>query len=455
MRPAAAFGAALLAALSLSGARPAADQPVRTADELRQRLRGAGVLLVVLDAAGARHFSCYGHARRTTPEIDRIADEGVLFERAYTPAPFTLAAMGSVWTSLLPDEHHRGAAYDDRLPAGVPTLAELLSANGVPTSAIVANWMAGRGYGLDRGFDEYAYVGYRAQKLREPLRQWLARRDGRPPFLYLHYREPHAPYDPGPPFDTMFGAAPIDRAALDAWVRDVNAGTRAPAGDELRRLELLYDGNLALADREVGWVRRQLEAAGLWDSLLVIVTADHGEALFEHGRIGHGPGLYEETLRVPLVVRFPSRAGLGGREVSAVVDLLDLAPTIADAFGVLGRGASASFRGRSLLPVVLGAPGRGEVLARNDGATPAYALVDGTAKLVLDTARGKVEMYDLGSDPGERHDVAALQPQRAAAYRDRMQRLLAHLPPRWTGPPADRRLTPQDVEELKALGYLR
>jgi arylsulfatase len=445
-----------VAALSLSGSRPAADAPVRTADELRRRLRGAGVLLVVLDAAGARHFGCYGHARRTTPEIDRIAAEGVLFERAYTPAAFTLAAMGSVWTSLLPDEHHRGAAYDDRLPAGVPTLAELLSANGVRTAAVVGNWMAGRGYGLDRGFEQYAYVGYRAGKLRAPVEEWLARRDGRPSFLYLHYREPHSPYDPGPPFDSMFGtAAAIERAELDAWVQAVNAGARAPTGDELRRLELLYDGNLALVDHEVGWVRRRLEAAGAWDSLLVIVTADHGEALFEHGRIGHGAGLYEETLRVPLVVRFPSKVGLSGRRVRAMVDLLDLAPTIADAFGVLGRGASASYRGRSLIPVALGAPGRGAVLARNDGAMPSYALVDGGTKLVLDTGRGTLEMYDLDRDPEERRDLAALDPRRAAAGRDRMQRLIASLPPRWAGPPADRRLTPRDVEELKALGYLR
>jgi arylsulfatase A-like enzyme len=456
VRPWAALSASLLAALALIASRPAPHGPVRTVEDLRRRLPGAGVLLVVLDAAGARHFGCYGHARPTTPEIDRIAAEGVLFERAYTTAPFTLAAMGSLWTSLLPDHHHRGAAYDDRLPADVPTLAELLSAHGIHTAGYVANWWAGHSGGLDRGFQEFAYVGYRAEKLRAPFQSWLAGRDRRPSFLYLHYREPHAPYDPGPPFDTLFGpVARIDRRALDVWVEAVNAGTQKPTAEELRRLEQLYDGNLALVDREVGWLRRQLEAAGLWDSLVVIVTADHGEALFEHGRVGHGPQLFEETLRVPLVLRFPPAAGLPGRRVSTLVDLLDIAPTVADVFGLLGRGSSASYQGRSLLPVVLGAAGRGEVLARSDGATPRYALVSDDAKFVLDASRGTSEMYDLLADPAERHDLAAAQPARAAAYRQRLERLLAQLPPPWAGPAADRRLTPHDVEELKALGYLR
>jgi arylsulfatase A-like enzyme len=292
--------------------------------------------------------------------------------------------------------------------------------------------------------------------MRAPFQDWLARRDGWPSFLYLHYREPHAPYDAGQPFDTLFGAAaPIARADLDAWVAAVNAGTHGPTGDELRRLELLYDGNLALVDHEVGWVRRQLEATGLWDSLVVILTADHGEALGEHGSVGHGPSLYEETLRVPLILRFPPALALSGRRVPALVDLLDVAPTIADVFGLLGRGVSASFQGQSLLPVVLGAPGRREVLARSDGSTPAYALIDEDGKLVLDTSLGAVAMYDLRADPAESRDLAASQPARASAYRERLRRLLAHLPPRWSGPPADRRLTPSEVEELKALGYLR
>jgi arylsulfatase A-like enzyme len=137
------------------------------------------------------------------------------------------------------------------------------------------------------------------------------------------------------------------------------------------------------------------------------------------------------------------------------VDLLDIAPTVADVFGLLGRGSSASFRGRSLLPVVLGAPGRGEVLARSDASIPRYALVYEDAKFIFDASRQTGEIYDLLADPAERHDLAPAQPTRAAAYRQRLERLLAQLPPPWTGAPADRRLTPRDVEDLKALGYLR
>lgn len=450
MRPRAALWIVPLLALPLRGSR---EEPAAL-EELRRRLQGADVLLVVLDAAGARHFSCYGHPRRTTPEIDRIAAEGVLFERAYTPASFTLAAMASLWTSLLPDEHHRNAAHDDRLPAGVPTLAERLSAHGIRTTAFVANWMAGRSVGLDRGFDEFVYVGYQAAKLRSRVQGWLAQRDGRRTFLYLHYREPHAPYDPGPPFDTLFGrAAPWPRPQLAEWVASVNARAHAPTLDELGRLEQLYDGNLALADREVGWVRQRLESAGLWERMVVIVTADHGEALYEHGFVGHGPQLYEEALRVPLIVRFPG-ALLRGRRIATLVDLLDVAPTVADVFG-LRDSPPATFRGHSLLPVALGAPGRRELLARSHGSTPLYALLDGAAKFIFDSGSGAEQLYDLAADPGEKRDLIARDPRRATRYRQRMRERLAGLPARWTGPPADRRLTPQDVEELKALGYVR
>jgi len=436
-------------------AGPARSPAPVDAGPLRAALARANVVLVVFDAAGARHFGSYGHVRPTTPEADRLAAEGVLFERAYTPAVYTLAAMSSIWTSLPPDEHHRGVPHDDRLPAVAPTLAERLGRAGVRTAGFVANGMAGTGFGLDRGFGEFRYVGYGAEDFRPALGPWLeqAARGGRF-FLYVHVRQPHAPLDAPPPFDTAFGSQPpISAQEADRWLRRVNDHQHTPTADEVARLEQLYDGNLALADRELGWLRRELEKAGVWDDTALLLTGDHGEALHEHGFIGHNAQLYDESLHVPLILRLPPAAGLAGRRVGQVVDHLDLAPTVADVFGLRGEAVSG-FHGRSLLEVALGAPGRGASLARSAGPRPRYALTDATTRYIFDSRYGEDEMYDLAADPGEQHDLDGSDSLRAAVYRQRLQGLLLKLPGRWTGQRAAWKLDAKQAEDLRALGYV-
>ena len=167
--------------------------PEQRAAALRKALGPVNVLFILLDAGGAKHFGCYGYARATTPEIDRLAAEGVVFERAYTPAVFTLAAMGSVWTSLPPDEHRRGGPYDAKLPAGPLTLAELLGANGVTTAGWVANGMAGPAFGLERGFGEFHELyreqhSYDADAFAAVLPTWFAAHAERRFFAYAHFR---------------------------------------------------------------------------------------------------------------------------------------------------------------------------------------------------------------------------------------------------------------------------
>jgi len=428
--------------------------PFPAAGALRDRLRGLNVVLVVFDAAGARHFGCYGQEQATTPEADRLAAEGVVFERAYTPAVFTLSAMASLWTSRLPDEHHRSVAHDAALPDGLPTLAEVLGAHGVGATGLVGNGMAGRGFGLDRGFGEFSYVGYHSGDVRGALDRWIAGDRRQPSFLYVHYRQPHTPLDPPPPLDRQFGSAvPLSPEALDEWMDAVNHRRLAPTAAGLARYQQLYHGNLAVADRELGWLRRRLEEAGLWERTVLVLTADHGEALHEHGFIGHNEQLYEESVHVPLVVRFPAGRGPRGVRVATPVDLLDVAPTVAEVFGIRGP-AVASFRGRSLLEVALEGQGRGEVLARTAGPRPVYALMDGTTKYLFNSRYGLEELYDLRSDPGEQRDVAAAQPLRASVYRQRMHRLLLELPGRWTGEPAQRRVGQERLEDLRALGYV-
>ncbi len=328
--------------------------------------------------------------------------------------------MSSLWTSQYPDRHHSEVSFSARLPKDRLTLAELLSAQGVHTAGFVANAVAGAGFGFDRGFAEFHEVfrtlGSRGDVFRQVLPPWLAANRDRRFFAYLHFREPHFPYDPDPPFDTKFGPdGPIPKAARRdaAFFTDVNQGRRPFSQAEREHLVRLFDGNLAFADQEVGALRRAMEAEGLWDRTVVIVAADHGEELFERGWIGHNVHVYEPSVRVPLIVRFPKSAGLAGKRVAALADLLDVAPTIADIVGARGQGGSdREFQGRSLLPVVEGAPGKPAVLSRTVWDRPRYALRDERYKFLYYTQTGEEWLYDLEADPGETRDVA---PDRAPA----------------------------------------
>jgi arylsulfatase A-like enzyme len=440
--------------------RPAyAAEDERRGEPLRAAVREASVVFVILDAARAAQFGAYGYPRPTTPEIDRIAAEGVVFEQATTPAVYTLGAMSSIWTSQHPDRHHSEVSFSARLPKDRITLAERLGGRGIRSAGFVANAVAGASFGFDRGFGEfreiYKELGSAAGGFLKVVPPWLDKHGGERFFLYLHFREPHFPYDPPPPFDTRFGPdGPITkRSRADAaFFTDLNQGRRKPAPGEIEHLVRLYDGNLAYADHQLGQLRRALEASGLWDRSVVIVAADHGEELHEHGFIGHNVHLYEPSVRVPLIVKLPKAAGVAGRRVAGLVDLLDVAPTVADVFGV--RDKAESFEGRSLLPMIAGAPGKPALLSRTVWDRPRYALRDARHKYHYDTRTGAEQLFDLAADPGETRDLAAAEPVRSAFYRQTLHHWIASLGRRGGGGGEQATLTPEQCENLKALGYL-
>jgi arylsulfatase len=454
--------------LGRGGADPLAPSPLTPAenaraDGLRRALARSNVLLIVLDAGRAQELGCYGYPRATTPEIDRLAAEGVVFERVYTPSVYTLGAMSSVWTSQYPDRHHSAVSFSAMLPKDRLTLAQLLSAQGIHTGGFVANSVAGRLFGFDRGFADFQELwntlGSSGAVFSEALPPWLARNQDRRFFAYLHFREPHFPYDPPPPFDTKFGPdGPITKAERrsEAFFDDVNQGRRPFDAAEREHLVRLYDGSLAFADQEIGALRRALEAKGLWDRTVVMVTADHGEELFERGWIGHNVHLYEPSVHVPLVIRFPKGAGPAGTRVAALADLLDLSPTIADVFGALGKGGSdRDFQGRSLLPVVFGAPGKPAVLSRTVWDRPRYALRDERFKYFYDTRTGEEHLYDLSVDPGETTDISSREPLRTAFYRQALHHWTLRLARRAPATGQQASMSCEQCQNLKALGYIQ
>jgi arylsulfatase A-like enzyme len=202
-------------------------------------------------------------------------------------------------------------------------------------------------------------------------------------------------------------------------------------------------------------LRRALEAEGLLERTIVIVAADHGEGLMEHGWIGHNVQLYEPSVRVPLIVRFPAGRGPSGKRVKPFVSLLDLGPTIADLFGVMGRGGSErQFQGRSLLGVIGGGPGRPAVLSRTVWDRPRYALRDERYKFINDPRNGDEQLYDLDADPGETRNLTATDPLRSAYYRQALQHWTLGLARPEAAAGVGRSFTREQCENLKSMGYL-
>ena len=441
--------------------RPAPAPETEEAVALRSVLRGVGVVLVVLDAAQARHLGCYGYPSPTTPEIDRLAADGIVFESHYTPAVFTYAAMAALWTSRPPDEGGGEWLAEGILPSGLLTLPELLAAQGIRTAGFVANPSAGPAFGLDRGFGELLRL-YRepwtvgpppsAEVFSGPLHRWLEA--AKPPyFVYAHLREPHMPY--AAPLAGPDSPLPPEAKHQGFWDR-VNKGEREATPAELDHLVRLYDGNLRTADRAVGALRRHLEGLGLWDRLVVIVTADHGEALHEHGHVGHNQQVYEESVRVPLIVRLPKGLGRRGVRRHGLTSHLDLAPTVADLMGVFGKGGSDRvFRGRSLLPALFAEPPPAAVASRTTGDRAVYALRAGPHKYIFDRTAGREELYDLEHDPGEQRDLGPASPLLTAVYRQMLGQWLADLrrEARFEARPSQ--IDERDEESLRALGYVR
>jgi arylsulfatase A-like enzyme len=447
---------------SLEASPVSADDDKR-ADALRAKLHGVNVLFIILDAARAQQFGSYGYGRATTPEIDRLAQEGAVYEDVFTSAVYTNAAMSSVWTSQYPDRHHGDVSFAAPLPTDRLTLPDVLTGQGIRTGGFVANAVAGALNGFGRGFDEFhetwRELGSRGDVFRQALPPWFKANRERRMFTYVHFREPHFPYDPEPPFDTRFGPdGPIPKAARrdSDFFTAINQGRRPLSPEEREHLVRLYDGNLAFADQEVGAIRRLLEGEGLWDKTVVIVAADHGEALFEHGWIGHNVQLYDPSIHVPLIVRFPPGTGPRGVRVKGLADLLDLAPTIADLLGVRGKGGSErAFQGRSLLPALFGAPGKGLVLSRTVWERPRYSLRDGQFKFIYDTRTGEEELFDLGLDPGERKALGTSERLRASYYRQTLHHWTARIGGRDVGAGGSASgMTREQCENLKALGYI-
>jgi arylsulfatase A-like enzyme len=436
------------------------------------------VLLLSIDTLRADHLGCYGGTRVATPNVDRIAAEGALFENAACPMPMTRPSLTTVHTSLLPREHgvvNNGVA----LAPDASTLAEVLAGSGYATAAFTPVRLLDAASGLAQGFDVYTAPEAHhlaADRVAPAALDWLGARDpARPFFVWLHLFDPHLPYAPPAVYAPGPGASEISWRGL---LRTAAAHDGDVPQATLDRALELYAGEVAYVDHWVGEVLARLDALGVLDDTIVVFTADHGEC-FDHGiYFEHADCLYDGAAKVPLLVRFPAQVEPGTR-VAAQVEHLDVAPTI---LSLAGIATPAGFRGRALLPtppattseLVPGAfaliehplyqdrnaaeRSRKQERIRSVAGVPTRQILTDRPSSALRGARWKLitegsssELYDLATDPAESRDVATSEPQVTVELRRVLDEKLAQNPLRLreTGD-----VNPRLRETLKALGYV-
>lgn len=415
--------------------------------------RAPDVILVSIDTLRPDHLGCYGYEKPTSPAIDHLCERAVVFENAVAHAPSTLLSHASLFTSQIPQHH--GAFHFHHLPLAeeATTLAEILRGAGYRTASFNAGSQMRSEFGLDQGFEVYESVAIDLQSVAGAALAWLDDLDAdERVFLFVHTYEVHHPYDPAPEDLALFADPDYagewgDEISVER-LRRANAGEVAWDEADRQHVVAAYDAEIRGMDRAFGRLLDGLRVRGRFDEALVVLVSDHGEEFGERGFLGwHAHTLYEELLRVPLVIRWPGDAH-AGRRVRPRVALVDVAPTILDAAGV---EPPAGFDGESL-----GALVRGETRASEPRPVIAYrdtAEIDNESITVGRYKYHAGRLFDLVADPGERRDLAAERPEEARRLRELLER--AREGREGTRAEEAAELPPEVVEELRALGYVR
>ncbi len=452
-------------------------QPKAAGAEKKTALRKLNVLLISADTLRGDMLGVNGHPEVKTPRLDQLASEGVNFSRAYTNITTTTPSHAAMLTSLYPRDHR---AYDNqsKISPAIVTLPERLNAVGYHTGGIVnMPWLNPDVTGVTQGITELARGDHirKAEKTVPWVLSYLDRRakkKAKPFFLFVHLTDNHSPYHAPKGHDRLYYPKDKDPKAgkpgslqkiwhlfpkdhrdnpyVKRWIGDI-ADADYVVGT--------YKGSVTWIDGWMGKIFDRLKANGQWEDTLIIFTSDHGESLGEHDLwFCHG-GLFEQTTRIPLIMRIPG--GPAGAKVDTIVDLVDLVPTI---LGRIGLKIPKAMRGEDLWPVITGeVKGGGAAYLQHTGnqlegvVTQQYKLVR-HRKTRTDIyegypiKRGRVELYDLSADPGETTNIASARPKVVAELTELMKRLRAGGPSFEAGAA---KVDAETEEALRALGYVQ
>lgn len=418
--------AIVLGAAIITSRRPSSSA-VRPAPRL--------IVLLTVDALRADHLGIYGYPRPTSPAIDAFARDAIVIEEAIAQAPYTKASMASLMTGLYPTAHKTYTATatvadtmdgdaaepvlrTDALPQAVTTLAEALRALGYATAALPTNPFLIADFGFDQGFDSYTFMGGDGfARADDVLTRALEIVDAHtePLFLWVHLMEPHSPYDPPEEFRRELAPAGPPRAIP----RDVDVPAylaSAPSRD-VRVYEALYDAEIRTVDAAFGRFVAALRMRPAWKDTAIVLTSDHGEQFLEHGGLEHSTTLYDELLRVPLIVRVP---GHTARRLDVQVQTIDVLPTLV---ALAGGEPPRRIHGRDMGPFLRGERVMEPQVAFAERAGEQYMVRTREWKLIAGPGDHR-ELYALRRDPAERQNLAQPGSRRLAELEPLVERIL-------------------------------
>jgi arylsulfatase A-like enzyme len=455
-RRAAAAGFTACVALLATGLAAAACAPHDRAAIQRP------IVVIAVDTLRADHLGTYGYSRDTSPRLDNLVQEGVVYEHAFATASWTLPSMTSLLTGRWPREHgagyarpRAGARNFSKLRDDVSTLAESLREAGYATGAVANVGFMSPRFGFGRGFESYDWVpstdeeNRRAGASVDRALEWIDAHAEQPFFFLLHLFDPHRHYDAPTPFRGKFTDSFRDRygATLDT----LESRLQAERDSDLEFHIAAYDEEIAYTDDQIGRFVDALRERGIWDDALVVLTADHGESLHDHDTRGHGGTLYNELIRVPFIVW---GAGSPGTRERAPISLVDFTPT---ALEWAGAPPAEDLPGISLLPALGGTvayPERviaAEIQVRRQSV---QAVIRWPYKLIVgpeDT--GTRMLFDLDHDFAELQDLMVAGEPGAQATANELLRVLRNVRQRLQGEEVE--LAPEEIKELRALGYIQ
>lgn len=429
------------------------------------------VILILVDTLRAQNLALYGYDKDTSPNLARLARDGVLFEDARSQAPCTYPSANSILTGRHPVRFLGQEDDAMGIPPQIPSLAEILGARGYATVAVTASPIVRESPtkynptgGFARGFDvfEERCLWKHASCLNEfaldytkVLRQ--------PFFLYLHYMDPHSPLKIPEDWPRRIATEPykgkwfVEKGLLAPIAEQLYGPTKNVPVDarDLRHLVALYDEEIAYFDNQLGLLLDGLADRGLLEKTLIVLVADHGEEFLEHGHIKHCHSLFDTEIKTPLIIRPPGplsaetgRARHAPRRIDAEVANLDVAPTIVDYAGL--DPAELDMEAQSLRPLIEGGPPPEAIQVSSWGTL--RAAKKGRFKLILDLSDDSMELFDVETDPGETTDVQTAHPEAVRSLRALIRDWV-----RSAGKNSDQQLREgRDAQErLKALGYLQ
>jgi arylsulfatase A-like enzyme len=439
------------------------------------------IILISVDTLRADHVGTYGYAKPTTPHMDALAGDGAVFLNTFAPSSWTLPSHVSLMTSLTCLRH--GVNLDsDHMDGSLTTLADFLRTNGFVCASYNGGGFVNPVFGFSKGFDLYAegegslWTNNAAAQTFDSASKWIERNADKDFFLFVHTYQLHNPYVSPPPYDSMFLDEDWRWRLIDVggYLGGPRSAFKKLPEVERRNIVGLYDGEIRYADEAlIGPLVAQLKRLGIYDQAMIVLVSDHGEEFFDHGSWEHSRTLYDESLKVPLIVKFPG-SRFRGKRIDSFVRLIDVMPTIMDAYGI--GSDRAALEGRSLVPVLKGKEkGDREVQAYLAGGVLGgpfpgkMASTFGREKVILNKAFdpaalesmlcppppfAEVEVFDLAADPLETTNTVSAKAALALRLVGEMKKLQTDRP-KGAGEREKVVMDAAAEEKLRALGYIR